>query len=232
MEVDIQRYVRQIALVEVGVEGQRSLAQGSVLIVGCGGLGSPITTLLASSGVGRIGIVDFDVVSISNLPRQTLYTTLDVGQSKVECAKRRLEAMNPEVNIECYDMKFDESTAEEIMARYDMVVDGCDNMETRYILDEVSHKLGKPYIYGAIRGFEGQVSVFNHNGAGRYSDLYAREDVAPSHEPPPVMATTPTLIGTIQANEVMKILIGYGESLAGKLLTLDSRDYTFKIFDI
>ncbi len=231
-QADKERYTRQIALEEVGEEGQQRLANSSVLIVGCGGLGSPIATLLASSGAGRIGIVDFDVVGLSNLPRQTIYTTDDLGRPKVECAERRLRAMNPSVKIECYNVLFEDSNAQEIMSQYDMVVDGCDNMQTRYVIDSASKSLGIPYIYGAIRGFEGQVSVFNHQGAGCYADLFAREDAKAPSLPPAVMSTTPSLIGAIEANEVLKIAIGYGETLAGRLLTFDTRTYAFNIFEI
>ncbi|MFI3282103.1 MAG: HesA/MoeB/ThiF family protein [Rikenellaceae bacterium] len=227
-----ERYTRQISLNEVGDRGQQLLAQSSVLVVGVGGLGSPIATLLVTSGVGRVGIVDFDTVSLSNLPRQTLYTTDDIGLPKVECAARRLRCMNPEVEVVCYNQKFSEESAAEIAKGYDVVVDGCDNMATRYLIDQLSQRVGIPYVYGAIRGFEGQVSVFNYMGAGGYSQLFPIENVTPATPPPPVMSTTPALIGAIQANEVMKILIGYADILSGRLLTLDSRNYTFNIFEI
>ncbi len=227
-----ERYIRQIALNEVGEQGQLRLGKASVLIVGCGGLGSPIATLLCSSGVGHIGIVEDDIVSLSNLPRQTLYTTSEIGVPKLECATKRLSDMNPEVKITNYNTRFDENNGVDIAKEYDIIVDGCDNMATRYVMDRVSKQLGIPYVYGAIRGFEGQVSVFNHNGAGAYSDLYPPSSATPPSAPPPVMATTPTLVGTIQANEVIKIIVGYGETLTRKLLTIDSRDYTFNIFEI
>lgn len=203
-----------------------------MLIVGVGGLGSPIATLLAASGVGRIGIVDFDVVSLSNLPRQTLYTTDEIGLSKVECAKRRLSAMNPDVIIESYNARFDEQMADEILARYDMVIDGCDNIETRYLLDRVAKKAGKPYIYGAINGFVGQVSLFHYQGAGGYNDLFPEEMAIAPTTPPAVMSTTPAIIGAIEANEAIKIAIGYRDTLANKLLTFDSRDYSFAVLEI
>ncbi len=231
-EQDKNRYLRQISLIEVGEEGQIKLQQSSVLIVGVGGLGSPISTLLTSSGVGCIGIIDYDVVSLSNLPRQTLYTTEEIGISKVKCAERRLKAMNPTVEIVTYETKLTSECAKEIISNYDMVVDGCDNMATRYVIDEATRELGIPYIYGAINGFVGQVSVFNTLGAGSYSDLYPSSESKQPSAPPPVMATTPTLIGTIEANEAMKIIVGYGETLAGRLLTFDSRDYKLNIFDL
>ncbi len=232
MTIDKQRYIRQISLEEVGERGQELLASTSVLVVGVGGLGSTISMLLASSGVGHIGLVEFDVVSMSNLPRQILYSQPDLGRSKLECAEQRLRAMNSQVTITGYNMRLDESSAESIIDQYDMVVDAVDNAESRYVIDSVCAKLHKPYIYGAINGFVGQVSIFHYRGAGGYSDLYPRESVDESVSPPPVMSTTPAIIGAIEANEVLKIAIGYGEVLSGKLLTLDLRDYSIQIFSI
>ncbi len=227
-----ERYTRQIALAEVGEQGQLRLKQSSVLVVGVGGLGSPIATLLVASGVGRVGLVDCDVVSLSNLPRQTLYTTKDVGKSKVECAERRLSMMNPEVHIESYNTRLDSESAESIVSRYDMVVDACDNMATRYVLDTVTQRVGVPYIYGAISGFAGQVSVFNYSGAGSYSELYPEESVAEAVPELSVVATTPAIIGAIEANEALKIALNYPNTLAGKLLTLDTRTYIFNLLSI
>ncbi len=230
-EREKERYLRQIALCEVGEVGQERLQQSSVVIVGVGGLGSPVATLLTSAGVGRIGIIDYDVVGLSNLPRQTLYTTEDIGKSKVECAERRLRAMNPSAQIESYNLRLSDENAKDILSRYDIIVDGCDNMSTRYIIDRASKELGVPYVYGAISGFEGQVSVFNHSNGRGYEELYGKE--GSSQMPPPaVMATTPAIIGAMEANEVMKIVVGYGDILAGKLLTFDSRNYSLNIFDI
>ncbi|MFI3299420.1 MAG: HesA/MoeB/ThiF family protein [Rikenellaceae bacterium] len=229
-----ERYLRQIALPEVGLEGQERLAQSSALIVGVGGLGSPIATLLCSSGFGRIGIVDFDVVSLGNLPRQTLYTTDDIGLPKVECAMRRLTAMNPNVVIESYNMRLDSDSALELFPKYDMIIDGCDNPQTRYIIDHATSQLHKPYIFGAISGFMGQVSIFNYGGAAAYSTLFPLEDAAEVTCPPAVMSTTPAIIGAIEANEALKIAIGgfQDNTLAGKLLTFDSRSYSLNIFSI
>ncbi len=227
-----ERYLRQIALPEVGLEGQERLAQSSALIVGVGGLGSPIATLLCSSGFGRIGIVDFDVVSLSNLPRQTLYTTDDIGLSKVECALRRLSAMNPNVVIESYNMRLDSDSALEIFPKYDMIIDGCDNPATRHIIDHTTQQLGKPYIFGAISGFIGQVSIFNYGKAGAYSDLFTPQNTS-TLVPPAVMATTPAIIGAIEANEALKIALGLNDTtLTGKLLTFDSRSYSLNIFEL
>ncbi len=229
---DKERYLRQIALSEVGEEGQERLKRASVLIVGVGGLGSPIATLLTSAGVGRIGIIDYDTVSLSNLPRQTIYTSDDLRLPKVECAARRLRSMNPNATIEVYNARLDDSLAEELFPRYDIIVDGCDNMSTRYIIDRGACRYSKPYVYGAIREFEGQVSIFHHGGAGGYSDLYPENNAPEVTVPPAVMATTPALIGAIEANEVMKIIIGYGETLSRKLLTFDSRTYMLNIFEL
>ncbi len=231
-EHDKERYLRQIALAEVGEQGQARLKNSSALIVGVGGLGSPISTLLAAAGMGRIGIVDFDTVGLSNLPRQTLYSQEDIGLSKVECARKRLVANNPAVEIVAYNMRFDDKLAQEIVPQYDMIIDGCDNMATRYVMDRAAGQFGKPYIYGAIRGFEGQVSVFHHLGAGAYSDLFAAENAQDPQAPPAVMATTPAIVGAIQANEALKIAIGFGQTLASRLLSFDSRNYSFNIFEI
>ncbi len=228
---ELERYTRQITLPEMGECRQQRLKESSALIVGVGGLGSPIATLLTTSGFGRIGIVDSDVVSLSNLPRQTLYTTLDIGEPKVECAKRRLSEMNPEVEIESYNQRLDTSSALEIASKYDMIIDACDNATTRYIMDNISKELSIPYIYGAISGFVGQVSIFNYMGAPSYAELYPQESHNES-SPSSVIATTPTIIGAIQANEAIKVAIGYGSTLAGKLLTMDSRNYTFNIFSL
>ncbi|MFI3295459.1 MAG: HesA/MoeB/ThiF family protein [Rikenellaceae bacterium] len=229
---DKERYLRQIALGEIREQGQQRLSRSSALIIGVGGLGSPIATLLASSGMGRIGIVDSDTVSLSNLPRQTLYTTEDIGKPKVECAKKRLQMMNPTVEIETYNLRFEEDCAQEIASKYDMIIDGCDNMPTRYTIDSIAKELKKPYIYGAINGFRGQVSVFHHQGSGAYGDLFPKENALPPSPPPAVMSTTPALIGAIQANEAIKIAIGYGEVLGSKLLVFDSRDYSFQILNL
>lgn len=227
-----ERYLRQIALEELGEQGQLRLSNSSALIVGVGGLGSPIATLLTSMGFGRIGIIDDDTVSLSNLPRQTLYTIDDIGLPKVECATRRLQKMNDTVKIESYLCRFDDEIAEKIVSQYDMIIDGCDNMETRYIIDRASKRFNKPYIYGAISGFIGQVSVFNHNGAGCYNDLFPQNEAKSPSNPPAVMATTPAIIGAIQANEACKIAIGYKETLSGRLLAFDSRNYSLNIFTI
>ncbi|MFI3318682.1 MAG: HesA/MoeB/ThiF family protein [Rikenellaceae bacterium] len=232
MMLDRERYLRQISLEEIGEAGQMSLAAASVLIVGVGGLGSPIATLLASSGVGRLGLVDFDLVSRSNLPRQTLYAESNIGLSKVECAASRLRDMNSGVCVEVHNLRLDEASAEWIISQYDIVVDGTDNPASRYLIDEVCGRLNRPYVYGAIRAHQGQVSVFHHNGAGGYADLYPPESAPFTLAPPPVLSATPAVIGAIEANEVIKLIVGYGETLSGRLLNFDLRDYSLAIFEL
>lgn len=230
MTIDKQRYLRQIDLIEVGEIGQQRLAEAAVLVVGVGGLGSPIATLLTSSGVGRIGIVDSDIVSISNLPRQTLYTEQEVDLPKVECAKRRLAAMNSSAKIECYNLRLTAENCEQIISKYDIVVDGTDNAESRYLIDEICGKLSKPYVYGAINGFMGQLSIFHYRGGGSYADLFPRESLPESITPPAVMSTTPAIVGAMEANEVIKIILGNDNTLSESLLTINLLDYSLHIF--
>lgn len=222
----MNRYDRQISLPEIGEAGQEKLRQAKVLIVGVGGLGSPIALYLAGAGVGMLGLVDDDKVSISNLQRQILYTETDLGQSKSLCAARRLKCLNSGINVVAYPCRLDAENASELIREYDIVVDGCDNFATRYLLDDTCRALEKPYVYGAIRGFEGQVSVFCYGAhAQSYHDLYP-DGKEVSHTPSPdqsVIGVTPAIVGSVEANEVLKLICGYGESLAGKLWTIDLR---------
>lgn len=222
----MNRYDRQISLPEIGEAGQERLRNAKVLIVGMGGLGSPIALYLAGAGVGTLGLVDDDKVSISNLQRQVLYAEADVGESKPLCAARRVQGLNSDVNVEAYPFRLEEKNAEELIREYDIVVDGCDNFTTRYLLNDVCNALGKPYVYGAIQGFEGQVSVFCYGkGAKTYRDLYPDEEGALLMPLPDksVMGITPAIVGSVEANEVLKLICGYGEPLTGKLWTIDLR---------
>ena len=206
------RYDRQMILPEIGEEGQRKLKQAKVLIVGVGGLGSPIALYLAGAGVGCIGLVDDDVVSISNLQRQVLYSEKELGKPKAICAA------DP--------TRLTEENAQEIISQYDIVVDGCDNFPTRYLINDICAKTGKVYVYGAICGFEGQVSVFHYGEEKKdYRDLYPDEEEMKRMPPPPkgVMGITPAVTGSIEATEVLKIICGFGEVLSGKLWTIDLR---------
>lgn len=220
------RYDRQISLPEIGEAGQEKLRQAKVLIVGVGGLGSPIALYLAGAGVGTLGLVDDDKVSISNLQRQVLYAEADLGQPKPLCAARRLKSLNSGINVVAYPYRLDAENASELIREYDIVVDGCDNFATRYLLNDTCRALEKPYVYGAIQGFEGQVSVFHYGEYSRsYRDLYPDEKEA-SHVPSPdqpVIGVTPAIVGSVEANEVLKLICGYGEPLAGKLWTIDLR---------
>ncbi|QIU96219.1 HesA/MoeB/ThiF family protein [Bacteroides faecium] len=220
------RYDRQMILPEIGEEGQKKLLDAKVLIVGVGGLGSPIALYLAGAGVGCIGLVDDDVVSISNLQRQVLYSEKELGKSKAVCAAERLSALNSEIKVQPYSTRLTEDNARDIIGEYDMVVDGCDNFTTRYLINDICIEQGKPYIYGAICGFEGQVSVFNFgNRKKSYRDLYPDEEEMKRMPPPPkgVMGITPAVVGSIEATEVLKVIGGFGDVLAGELWTIDLR---------
>lgn len=220
------RYDRQMILPEIGEEGQKKLLNAKVLIVGVGGLGSPIALYLAGAGVGCIGLVDDDVVSISNLQRQVLYSEKELGKPKAVCAAERLSALNSEIKVQPYSTRLTEDNAFDIIGEYDMVVDGCDNFATRYLINDICIQQGKPYIYGAICGFEGQVSVFNFgNRKKSYRDLYPDEEEMKRMPPPPkgVMGITPAVVGSIEATEVLKVIGGFGDVLAGELWTIDLR---------
>ena len=209
-----------------GEEGQQSLGKASILLVGAGGLGSPIATYLCAAGVGCLGLVDADTVSESNLQRQVLYDESQVGQSKVECAKKRLEKLNSNVKIISYNCFLDASNAEEIISRYDMVVDGCDNFATRFLLNDTCLKLGKPYIYGSICGLRGQVSVFSYPCEdGRihsYRELYDESEVlSMPHPGKAVLGVTPAVTGSVEASQALMIASGGKPSLAGHLWCID-----------
>ena len=217
------RYHRQILLPEIGKEGQQKLKQARVLIVGIGGLGCPIALYLTSAGVGCIGLIDDDVVSISNLHRQILYDEADIGQPKATCAVRHLRKKNSAIKLIAYPMRLTKDNAEELIAEYDMVVDGCDNHATRYLISDVCQKQHKPYIYAAIGAFQGQVSILCHgDNASTYRTLFPNEENTLTFETGKgVIGTTPAVIGSIVANEVLKLIIGFGNTLKGKILIID-----------
>ena len=219
----MERYNRQIILPELGEKGQQRLQQAKVLIVGVGGLGSPVALYLTGAGVGTIGLIDDDVVSVSNLQRQVLYSEAEVGMPKAIQAKKRLEALNHDVQINAYPTRLTKENADEIIRTYDIIIDGCDNFATRYLINDICVKWGKVYVYGAIRAFDGQVSVFNYQGGKNYRDLFPDEEEMLSMPAPPkgVLGVTPGLVGCTQANEVLKIISGYGEVLSDKLWHID-----------
>ncbi len=218
-----ERYSRQIMLPEIGTEGQRRVAQAKVLVVGVGGLGSPISIYLTAAGVGTIGLIDDDQVSLSNLQRQILYGEDQQGKSKMECARERLNGLNSEVRIVTHPGRLTAANAAEVIGQYDIVVDGCDNYTTRYLINDTCKAAGKPYVYGAIKGFHGQVSVFNYRGGPDYRSLYPDEAgmVALPATINGVIGVTPAITGTVQASETLKIILETGEVLSGKLWIID-----------
>ena len=222
---DMQRYSRHLLLPEVGVEGQRRLRASSVLLVGTGGLGAPLGLYLAAAGVGRIGLVDFDVVDFTNLQRQVTYGTLDVGRRKLDAARERLHALNPEIQIDSHETRLDSSNALAILRDYDVIVDGTDNFPTRYLVNDACVLLDKPNVYGSIFRFDGQASVFWAARGPCYRCLYEEPpppDLVPSCAEGGVLGVLPGIIGCIQAAETLKLLLGIGEPLVGRLLLFDA----------
>lgn len=227
---ELSRYHRHLILSEIGESGQRKLKSASVLVVGAGGLGCPVLQYLTAAGVGKIGIVDYDVVDESNLQRQVLFNVEDVGQSKSETAARKLILQNPFLEFVVYKKKLDKENALDIIREYDIVVDGSDNFPTRYLSNDACVMLGKPLVSGAIFKFEGQVSVFNlkdknGNPGPTYRCLFPEPpapDEVPNCSEIGVLGVLPGMIGAMQANEVIKIITGIGEPLSGKLLLFDA----------
>jgi len=221
--MNTERYQRQIVLPEVGPAGQQKLLDAKVLVVGAGGLGVPVLQYLVSMGVGKIGIVDEDVVSLSNLQRQVLYRTDDIGKPKVDVAISSLQNLNPDVTLKPYHGFLTTENSEEIITSYDLVVDCTDNIEVRYIIDDACQKLDKPFVYGALYKYEGQVSVFNYLGAPGYRHLFPDDQAKVANcAEIGVMGVLPGIIGCYQAMEVVKVITGVGESLAGKLLVINA----------
>lgn len=228
------RYDRQTMLPEIGNNGQEKLRKASVLVVGVGGLGSPIALYLTAAGIGTLGIIDNDTVSLTNLQRQVLYTENELGEAKVACARKNLLALNSEVAINAYPFNLTAENAEELIGLYDVIVDGCDNFATRYLINDTCVKLGKPYIYGAIYGWEGQVSVFNHKSGKSYRDLYPDEEGMINMAPPDkgVIGITPAITGSVQASEVIKLICEAGNLLDGKLWNIDLRTMQTNIISL
>lgn len=228
------RYARQLMLPEIGPEGQRRLAQSSVLIVGLGGLGCPVALYLAGAGVGRLGLCDADRVSASNLQRQTLYAEAQLGMPKTEAAAARLAGLSGATALDLWPCGLTPPTADDIVGRYDLVVDCCDNFATRYLIDDCCLRLRRPWVYASIGAFSGQVSTFMPDSPLRYSDLYPERDTL-SAEPPAaggVLGATAGIIGAIEAAEALKVLAGFGRSLSGRLLCADIKSMTFTTIDI
>lgn len=223
--MDKDRYSRQLILPQFGEEGQRKLLSSSVLVVGAGGLGSPVLLYLTAAGVGKIGIVEDDNVALSNLQRQILFSTDDVGKSKAEQAKRRLNALNPDVSVQLFQERLTAQNALELVRGFDLVIDSSDNFQTRYLVNDACVLESKPFIFGAIHQFEGQVAVFNLNGSATYRDVFPEPptpEMAPNCAEAGVLGVMGGLVGSHQALEALKILAGVGETLANKLLLLDA----------
>jgi sulfur-carrier protein adenylyltransferase/sulfurtransferase len=232
---EMKRYSRHLILPEVGVSGQRKLKASSVLVIGAGGLGSPVLAYLAAAGVGRIGIVDSDVVDETNLQRQIIHGTRQVGTSKLVSARAFIENLNPNAQVELHDTFLTSENAIEIAERYDILIDGTDNFPTRYLVNDVAYLTGKPNVYGSIFRFEGQASVFCTKDAPCYRCLYPEPPppgLVPSCAEGGVLGVLPGIIGSIQANEAIKLILGVGQTLAGRLLRFDALKMSFREFTL
>lgn len=234
---ELARYSRHLIIPEFNIEGQRKLKSSKVLVVGSGGLGSPLLLYLAAAGIGKIGIVDFDVVDESNLQRQVLFGVPELGKPKVEAARDRILALNPHIEVVTYNTRLTSENALEIIREYDIVADGTDNFPTRYLVNDACVLLDKPNVYASIFRFDGQVSVFNHkdeNGINgpNYRDLYSEPPppgMVPSCAEGGVLGVLPGIIGSLQASEVLKVITGIGEVLSGRLFLFDALSFTAKV---
>ena len=228
---EIKRYSRHLILPEVGMAGQLKLKQSSALIVGAGGLGNPLLQYLGAAGVGRLGLVDFDTIDLTNLQRQVMYGTKDVGRKKAEVAKERVNAINPNVDVQVFDTRLTSENALDILKDYDVVVDGTDNFPTRYLVNDAAVLLKKPNVYGSIFRFEGQASVFWAEKGPCYRCLYAEPPppgLVPSCAEGGVLGVLPGIVGSIQAIETLKVLLGRGDTLVGRLLVFDAMRMKFR----
>ncbi|WP_448562983.1 molybdopterin-synthase adenylyltransferase MoeB [Trichothermofontia sp.] len=228
---EYERYSRHLILPEVGLEGQKRLKAASVLCIGTGGLGSPLLLYLAAAGIGRIGIVDFDVVDRSNLQRQVIHGTSWVGKPKIESAKHRIHEINPACQVDLYNVRLSSENALPLFEPYDVIVDGTDNFPTRYLVNDACVLTNKPNVYGSIFRFEGQATVFNYQGGPNYRDLYPEPPppgMVPSCAEGGVLGILPGIIGVIQATETVKIILGKGTTLSGRLLLYDALNMKFR----
>ncbi len=228
---EIKRYSRHLILPEVGMAGQLKLKRSSALVVGAGGLGNPLLQYLGAAGVGRIGIVDFDTIDPTNLQRQVMYATKDVGRKKLEVAKERVQAINPNVDVQTFDTRLTSENALDVFKDYDVVIDGTDNFPTRYLVNDAAVLLGKPNVYGSIFRFEGQASVFWASKGPCYRCLYAEPPppgLVPSCAEGGVLGVLPGIVGSIQAIETIKVLLGKGDTLVGRLLVFDAMKMKFR----
>ncbi len=234
-KAEVERYSRHLILPSIGMEGQKKLKASRVLCIGAGGLGSPMAMYLAAAGVGRIGIVDFDVVDESNLQRQIIHGTEDVGKPKLESAARRIKSINPHVKVDRHEVMLSSANALELFKDYDVVADGTDNFPTRYLVNDACVLTGKPNVYASIFRWEGQVSVFNMPGGPDYRCLYPEPPppgMVPSCAEGGVFGVLPGVVGCLQATEVIKLITGVGQPLVGRLLIFDAMSMTFRIMKI
>ncbi len=237
---ELARYNRHIIIPDFGIEAQRKLKEAQVLVIGSGGLGSPLLLYLAAAGVGTLGIVDFDVVDDSNLQRQVLFGVEDVGKPKTEAAKKRLQSLNPFIKINTYNTRITSANILEILNEYDLVADGTDNFPTRYLVNDAAVLSGKPNVYASIFQFEGQVSVFNYKDANgklgpNYRDLYPLPPppgLVPNCAEAGVLGVLPGIIGSLQGLEVIKVITGIGETLSGRFFTFDALTFETRTFNI
>jgi molybdopterin/thiamine biosynthesis adenylyltransferase len=231
-QYEINRYDRHLIIPEFNIEHQQRLKDARVLVVGVGGLGSPVVTYLTAAGVGTVGIIDDDIVSESNLQRQVIYSQSDIGKSKVDCAENRMKGINPKVNVIKHSCKLTKEHAEEIISNFDIVCDGTDNFEARYTIDDVCANQNKPYVYGSIAEFKGQTSVFHYGIGKSYRDLYPQAPQKTEKKDIGVIGALPGIIGSIQANETIKVITGLGETLDGKLLLFDALTMKFTVLGL
>jgi adenylyltransferase/sulfurtransferase len=232
---ELKRYSRQTILPELGLPGQEKLKSARVLMIGAGGLGCPVLQYLAAAGVGQIGIVDDDIVDLTNLQRQILYSTADVGKPKAIIAKQKLAMLNPHINITAFNERLTSANAESICKAYDLVIDGSDNFETRYLVNDTCLALNKALVFGSIFKFEGHVSVFNYHDGPNYRDIFPAPpaaDEVPNCAEIGVLGVLPGIIGTYMANEAIKIICNIGETLSGKLMTINALNNSTNIFKI
>ena len=229
------RYERHISLPEIGEKGQQKLLDSRVVIIGAGGLGSPAALYLAAAGVGTIGVVDMDTVEESNLQRQILHSTETIGKNKVDSAEKTLSTLNPDVNIITYNTRLNKDNAIEIIENYDVVVDGTDNFQTRYLINDASVKTGTPVVHGSIFQYEGQITVFDPKDGPTYRDIFPEppeNGTAPNCTEAGVLGVLPGIIGSIQALETIKLILGIGEGLLGRLLVFDALEMSFHEYKI
>jgi adenylyltransferase/sulfurtransferase len=234
-KAEIERYSRHLILPEIGMEGQKKLKASSVLCIGAGGLGSPLGMYLAAAGVGRLGVVDFDVVDESNLQRQIMHGTEDVGIPKLDSAEKRIKSINPHVQVDKHEVRLSSDNALDLFRDYDVVADGTDNFPTRYLVNDACVLTGKPNVYASIFRWEGQVTVFNMPGGPDYRCLYPEPPppgMVPSCAEGGVFGVLPGVVGCLQATEVIKLITGVGKPLVGRLLMFDAMTMTFRVMKI